>query len=339
MDKNSDFQTRGISIVLGSYNRINFIKLTIQTIRQEFQGNIIPHEIIVIDGGSTDGTIPWLIKQKDIITIVQHNRGMWNNQPIPRRSWGYFINLGFKIAQGKYVCMLSDDCLVIPGAIINGYEFFNKTLSSGIKVGAVAFFWRDWPLMSSYAVHTHFGMINVNHGLFLRSALVEAGYADEDTYSFYYGDVDLTSQLMRLGYRIIPCNSAFIEHFLHANLKTRASNLGVAHQDKINFIEKWKNDSGLSDYIHWDEEESKIIGEHEDIYHTVRLYYPYSRAIRLTQHGMNILITICSMIGKENCEKYIEKAKKFLNNSDNVILKSIQFTLYSFHIEEKLIKK
>ena len=43
-----------ISIVLGTYNRKNFLKETIKSIRNN---NInVPYEIIVIDGGSSDGS-------------------------------------------------------------------------------------------------------------------------------------------------------------------------------------------------------------------------------------------------------------------------------------------
>src|SRR3989304_502628 len=120
-----------ISVVLGTYNRLSFLKLTIESIRAGLEN--LSREIFVIDGGSTDGTTQWLIKQKDIVTMVQHNRGKWNGKPIERRSWGYFMNLGFRSAQGKYVCMLSDDCLVIPGAIRNGFDLFEKKLAEGEK--------------------------------------------------------------------------------------------------------------------------------------------------------------------------------------------------------------
>ena len=75
-----------ISIVLGSYNRLQVLKQAIKSIRNN--GIAVPYEIIVIDGGSTDGSMAWLIKQKDIITIVQHNHGKWKGTQIKRRSWG-----------------------------------------------------------------------------------------------------------------------------------------------------------------------------------------------------------------------------------------------------------
>ena len=62
-----------ISAVLGTYNRLKFLKLTIDSIRKELED--IQHEIIVVDGGSTDGTLKWLFKQKDIISIIQNYKG------------------------------------------------------------------------------------------------------------------------------------------------------------------------------------------------------------------------------------------------------------------------
>ena len=85
-------------MVLGSYNRTGFLQQAIASVRDN--GATVPYEIIVVDGGSTDGILEWLIDQKDIVTIVQHNRGEFRGRPIRRRSWGYFMNLGFRSAQG-----------------------------------------------------------------------------------------------------------------------------------------------------------------------------------------------------------------------------------------------
>ncbi|UCF03833.1 MAG: glycosyltransferase, partial [Deltaproteobacteria bacterium] len=68
----SNSEKTEVSVVLGSYNRKRFLKAAIQSIRNN--EILVPYEIIVVDGGSTDGSLSWLSKQKDIITILQHNR-------------------------------------------------------------------------------------------------------------------------------------------------------------------------------------------------------------------------------------------------------------------------
>jgi GT2 family glycosyltransferase len=230
-----------ISIVLGSYNRLPFLKATLENARVE--AGSMPFELIVVDGGSDDGSIEWLVKQKDVITIVQHNRGEWQRKPIERRSWGYFMNLGFKAAQGKYILMISDDCLLVPGAIKKGVEQFEKLLNEGNKVGALAFYWRNLPEDANYRVGLAKGEnIFVNHGLFLREALKEVDWIDEKTYMFYYGDYDLALKLAKAGYKVLDASQSYVEHWSHIHQKTRNTNLRLNQQDRANYLEKWKDD-------------------------------------------------------------------------------------------------
>ena len=227
-----------VSVVIGSFNRLEFLKLCINAVRTELEN--ITYEILVVDGGSTDGAVEWLVAQKDIITIVQHNRGEWNGKPIKRRSWGYFMNLAFKSAQGKYICMLSDDALIIPGAIKNGISGFDECISQGRRVGAVAFYFRDYPLRKKYAVAVNVGNLYVNHGLFLNDAMKEVNYISEDEYHFYFADTDLSLKIKEKGYEILANKNSFVEHYFEATPEIRSSNNDAnKEKDRLWLINKW----------------------------------------------------------------------------------------------------
>ena len=231
-----------VSVVLGSYNRYKFLKLTIKNVREELERLKLPSEIIVVDGGSTDGTINWLTKQKDIISIIQHNRGEWAGKKIERRSWGYFMNLGFKCAQGKYICMISDDCLLVPGSIVNGYKLFEEKLNSGKKIGALAFYWREYPIDSTYHVGlTEGNHVFVNHGMYLKEALEQVNYVDEESYSFYCADGDLCLRMLELGFNTEISPNSYVEHYPHANQKVRTTNGVLVSNDQKTFEKRWNN--------------------------------------------------------------------------------------------------
>lgn len=224
-----------VSVVIGTLNRRWYLKRAIASIRAELP--LHEAEIIVVEGGSDDGTRGWLAKRKDVITIVQHNRGSRHGQPIPRSSWGSFMNLGFKAATAPYVCMLSDDCLVVPGAIRSGLERMER---EGEDVGAVAFYWRNWPEQERYWVGRTFGGgVFVNHGLFRRDALASVGYADEEGFRFYHADGDLILRMQDAGWRCLDSPTSFVEHYSHANLTQRASNLETRDEDWAAYKRRW----------------------------------------------------------------------------------------------------
>ncbi len=289
-----------ISVVLGSYNRYEFLKLTIDSVRKELVG--FNYEIIVVDGGSTDGALQWLLEQKDIITIVQHNRGEWLGKKIERKSWGYFMNLAFRASNGKYVCMISDDCLIVSGAIKNGINLFEKKLKNDEKIGAVAFYWRDSFLQDKYHVgYTLSDNMYVNHGIYLKEALEKVDFIDDENFFFYNGDADLCLKMLSSGYKTIVSSNSYVEHFPHANLSVRISNYENQQTDNVNFFKKWEG-------VYYDKDKHNIgkieFKKFKDSSNTIGMYQKFWD--KLIQENPELLKL-------KQSTRFIQKIRNFLS--------------------------
>lgn len=84
-----------VSIITPSFNRVNLIEGCIHSIRDQTYSNI---EHIVVDGGSTDGTIEVLKKYPNIKCISEPDRGMYDA-----------INKGINLARGEIIAYLNTD--------------------------------------------------------------------------------------------------------------------------------------------------------------------------------------------------------------------------------------
>ena len=205
-----------ISVVLGSKNRKNLLKATINSIRENgFDGDI---EIIVIDGGSTDGSCEWLAKQKDILTIIQPNYKIIDKEGISvlKHSWGKFMNIAFKYASSDWIVMVSDDLILANGALQKGYDELTKRQKNGEKLGGGAFYFKEYPRHNYYRVGMLPGdNVMINHGFFWKPALKDINYIDENNYNFYCADGDLVMRLNVSGWKTIPLENSFANHLVH----------------------------------------------------------------------------------------------------------------------------
>lgn len=94
-----------ISVVVPSYNQGKFIEKTIRSIILQ---NYPDLEIIVVDGGSTDGSVETIRKYADWISfwVSEKDRGQSDA-----------INKGLARATGEIFCWLNTDDFFLPGAL------------------------------------------------------------------------------------------------------------------------------------------------------------------------------------------------------------------------------
>ena len=227
-----------ISIVIGTFNRKRMLINCIESIRNS--GITVPYEIIVIDGGSDDGTTAWLSRQQDILTIIHHNRANEDGRMVMKRSWGYFMNLGFRSAEGKYICMLSDDLYVHPNAVMSGYDLLED--DNHQTLGACAFPFRDCFISEQFFIYKAFGdKTLVNHGMYRRQLLARLGWIDEVNYQFYLADTDLSLKIWNQGYQIAVSYNSLVEHFRYDFDSNRNENLSLSKKsrDSERFMQIW----------------------------------------------------------------------------------------------------
>jgi glycosyltransferase involved in cell wall biosynthesis len=110
-----------ISIVTPCLNRVDFVAMAIQSVyAQEYNY----YEHIVIDGGSTDGTLDVLSQYSNIKVVSESDQGIYDA-----------INKGILSAQGQVIGLLNTDDFYEPGAFSVVSKHFKKYIDVDAVVG------------------------------------------------------------------------------------------------------------------------------------------------------------------------------------------------------------
>jgi glycosyltransferase involved in cell wall biosynthesis len=102
-----------ITVITPSYNQGAYIRQTIASVLSQGYPDL---EYIVIDGGSTDGTLDVLNSYNGLIH--------WLSEP--DRGQSHAINKGFRIASGDVIGILNSDDLYEPAALLRVGRFFSQ---------------------------------------------------------------------------------------------------------------------------------------------------------------------------------------------------------------------
>ncbi|HZT11299.1 MAG TPA: glycosyltransferase family 2 protein [Candidatus Baltobacteraceae bacterium] len=237
-----------VSIVMLSWNALNFTKIALDSIRRYTSG---PYEVIIVDNGSDAETVSWLAAQSGIHVIYNaENRG-----------YAAANNQAMAAARGEYVVLLNNDVILTEGWLDGLLAAFDRIPGLGISAprsnkvagdqlvvdaeytgeDGLQIFARE----RAAAARGQGYLTDRAIGLCLcidRRVIEEIGGLDERFGLGNFEDDDYSVRARAAGYKIYVCDDVFIHHFgsqsfaankvdytatMHANWKKFAAKWGL----------------------------------------------------------------------------------------------------------------
>ena len=187
-----------LSIVFGTYNRLRYLKPCIQSVRQACHG--LDYEFIIVDGGSTDGTLEFLRGQPNM-TLIEHGE---------LRGCVSAYNDGFAAASGKYVAYINDDLTMRPDTLQAACELLDNDPNTAIV--ALRYSNNGGGMTLGYTTLAHGRYPFASFGVLRRELGEQAGWFDG--YYHYFGDCHLSLSLRDMGYRLAVLEDNYgVDHF------------------------------------------------------------------------------------------------------------------------------
>lgn len=214
-----------LTVLIATYNRLEALKVVIDAIHAQTKCS---HEVIVIDGGSTDGTVEYLRSRSDITPVFQGKL-----LGVPRS-----YNEVWRQVESKYTAWLSDDTELING----GFDLAVQILENDPEIGMVGLKTKniigprtDQPYIGGLS---EYRILNCNHGVLPMQLLRSVGYFNED-YPMYMVDPDLTASILCTGKKVVMTRILSVLHRpewalvdVHGKKEERAK--GVDHHQIYN---------------------------------------------------------------------------------------------------------
>lgn len=228
-----------ISVVIPSYNQAEYLSDAIESV---YNQTLPPHEILVVDDGSTDGSLEiaerymfskYPLIESPVRVIKQVNKGL----PSAR-------NTGIMNATGDYVFFLDADDLIKE----NAFEVINREIASS-NADIIAPSFKEFGKSNREVILGGFDMNNLKEanrlGYFCavkRSALIEVG-GFSPRMKYGYEDYHLWFDLFRRGKSISVIQDILVLYRVKDKSMIQEAN---AHRDELmgqikkDFPELWK---------------------------------------------------------------------------------------------------
>ncbi len=239
-----------LSIIIPSFNTKNLLKNCLASV---FEKTRIPLEVMIVDNGSTDGTVEEIRNLYPQTNIIQNRQNL---------GFARAVNQGLERAQGRYLLLLNSDTVIQDNAIDKEVNFLETHLEVGV-VGcqlknqdgsfqpsggylptlARVFFWMsfldDLPFLKKilqpyhveekefYTHQRYLGWVTGAFFLTRREVLEKVGFFDEKMF-MYVEEVDWCTRVKKTGFKVAFDPSASTVHLKGAS--TRRGQAGIIEE-------------------------------------------------------------------------------------------------------------
>lgn len=239
-----------LSVVTGTFNRLPHLQRFVASVRNSLLPGLT-HEIILVDGGSTDGTQGWCKDQGDVC-LIEHGS---------LKGAVKAFNDGFAVAQGKYCIAGNDDVEFQDRSLAVAWVF----MEAHPEVGQGCFYqkrgkqqaWHVEEMMASDGDRR----LSVPYG---QVAIVprwlgeKVGWWGNITRT-YGGDNELSANIWEAGYKVVPIpNARIMDQMVHDDLRElnqgdpkEMAQRGEHHPDTLKWYEKWPRGPTVGDEPEW----------------------------------------------------------------------------------------
>ncbi|WP_416242466.1 glycosyltransferase family 2 protein [Anabaena cylindrica] len=204
------------SIVIPTYNRLPILQKCLRALEsQELRAgtSIEGYEIVLVDDGSTDGTLDWLAEHKDEFPHVQCFE---QNHAGPAAA----RNLGVEKALGDTIIFIDSDLVVLPNflqahtdALVQGREKLGNDsfFTYGAVINTCNF---DNPTAEPYKITDFSAAFFATGNVAIpKHWLEKAGLFDTGFQLYGWEDLELGVRLKNLGLQLIKCPEAVGYHW------------------------------------------------------------------------------------------------------------------------------
>lgn len=236
-----------VTIVIPNYNGLNYMEPCMEALKRQ---SCRDFEVLVVDNGSTDGSVPWL-KESGIPTLFFHEN----------KGFSGAVNAGIKAAKTPYVILLNNDTKVhedYVGALIRAVERSPKIFSVSSRM--IQMYHPellddagDMYTVMGWAYQRGVGQPSSGYGrpvkvfsacagaaIYRREVFEEIGYFDEMHFA-YLEDIDVGYRAKIFGYDNVYCPEAMVYHVGSGTSGSKYNSFKVKLAARNNVYLNYKN--------------------------------------------------------------------------------------------------